>query len=336
MTHHHLAVRTLIIGVIVPLVVTIVAVVLMLSWLPELPNPAAVHWGPSGTPDAFGPAIQLPLVLALVALPFSSIIGGVLVLSASRRPLTAMGKFMVVLSLGLAVMLSIALSATEYGQRGLSHAAAAPNPAPGFGLGVAVAAVLAVAAWFVLPKAASMRRGDGMPRVQPLPLAEGERATWLRTATAPPAFTLIFIGIAVVLFGASGLSIALSGGTLWPLTFLPLVVLLSIIGTFNWTIRVDARGLYLRGVLGLPVIRVPLSDIASADVATIDPFGQFGGWGIRYGFGGRVGIILRSGEALEVIRKSGRSIVITVDDAESAAALLGGLIAREAMSPAKP
>jgi hypothetical protein len=89
-------------------------------------------------------------------------------------------------------------------------------------------------------------------------------------------------------------------------------------------------------VLGLPVIRVPLSDIASADVATIDPFGQFGGWGIRYGFGGRVGIILRSGEALEVIRKSGRSIVITVDDAESAAALLGGLIAREAMSPAKP
>ncbi|MCU1471153.1 MAG: hypothetical protein JWQ39_2302 [Glaciihabitans sp.] len=336
MNNHHLAVRALMIGVIIPLLVTTAAVALMLSWLHELPDPAAVHWGLNGRPDAFGPAIQLPLVLALVALPFSSVIGGVLVLSASRRPLTAIGKFMVVLSLGLAVMLSVALTATVYGQRGLTNAADAPNPAPAFGLGVAIALVLAVAAWFVLPKAASIRRGNGIPKVQPLSLALGERATWLRTAAAPAAFTWLFVGITVLLFGASGLSIAVSGGSLWPLTFLPVVVLLAILGSFTWTIRVDAHGLYLRGILGLPVIRVPLADIASADVVTVDPFGQFGGWGIRFGFGGRLGIILRSGEALQVIRKSGRSIVITVDDAQSAAALLGGLIAREAVSPVKP
>ena len=55
---------------------------------------------------------------------------------------------------------------------------------------------------------------------------------------------------------------------------------------------------------------------------------EFGGWGYRVGRGGRVGVVLRTGEALQVQRTGGRAFVVTVDDAATGAALLNTLAAR--------
>ncbi|MFL1430121.1 MULTISPECIES: hypothetical protein [unclassified Nocardiopsis] len=44
--------------------------------------------------------------------------------------------------------------------------------------------------------------------------------------------------------------------------------------------------------------------------------------------GGRVGLVLRRGEALMVERSGGRSFVVTVDDAATAAALLNTMAER--------
>ena len=58
------------VAIVVPLVLTMVAVVLQLVWLPTLPDPAAVHWGLSGGPDGYGPAWTFPVItLVMAAIP---------------------------------------------------------------------------------------------------------------------------------------------------------------------------------------------------------------------------------------------------------------------------
>jgi len=59
----------------------------------------------------------------------------------------------------------------------------------------------------------------------------------------------------------------------------------------------------------------------------VDPMGQFGGWGLRWGPAG-FGVVLRTGEGIEVRRRSGKTLTVTVDDAATGAALLNALVAR--------
>jgi hypothetical protein len=84
----------------------------------------------------------------------------------------------------------------------------------------------------------------------------------------------------------------------------------------------------VRSSLGRPRIVVPLDEVVRAEVVEVSPVAEFGGWGYRVGRAGRVGIVLRSGQALQVERTGGRSLVVTVDDADTAAALLNTLAAR--------
>lgn len=92
-------------------------------------------------------------------------------------------------------------------------------------------------------------------------------------------------------------------------------------------VTVDARGLTLSGLLGVPRYRVPLGRIAAADVVEVAPL-AFGGWGLRLSRRGEVGVILRAGPGLRVDRIAGRPLVITVDDAATGAGLLRALLAQ--------
>jgi hypothetical protein len=113
---------------------------------------------------------------------------------------------------------------------------------------------------------------------------------------------------------------------------IPLVVLVFVLGNFAWTVRVDARGVRVRSVLGFPTIAIPLDQVTSADVIEVQALAQYGGWGIRWALNRRIGVIVRSGEALEVHRAKGLDLVVTVSDAATAAALLNGLVKRNAAS----
>jgi hypothetical protein len=103
-----------------------------------------------------------------------------------------------------------------------------------------------------------------------------------------------------------------------------------VLGTASWPVRVDEAGLTVRSALGWPQFVVTAADVESAAVAQVTPLGEFGGYGLRYAPNGRVGIITRRGEALDVKRRNGRSLVVTVDDAGTAAGLLTTLSARVA------
>jgi hypothetical protein len=91
---------------------------------------------------------------------------------------------------------------------------------------------------------------------------------------------------------------------------------------------VDRRGLTVRGPLGLPSYTVPLDEVAAVEVVRVSALGDYGGWGWRIGRRGAPGVVLRSGEALQVTRGDGRRFVVTVDGAAEAAALLAALTDR--------
>jgi hypothetical protein len=96
--------------------------------------------------------------------------------------------------------------------------------------------------------------------------------------------------------------------------------------TSHFAVTAGPRGFLARSAIGWPQLSVPASDIARAGVVQVDPLSDFGGWGIRWVVGpagkGRWAIVVRSGDALEVVRRDGRSVVVTVDDAETAASVL--------------
>ena len=160
----------------------------------------------------------------------------------------------------------------------------------------------------------------------------------------------VTIGVALATLGAGGLAavarygvtvlfaISISGvvtssgptsGLVWLLATAALT-LLVLIASFWWRVRLTGAGLRVSSVLGLPRFFVPTGDVVEARVVEVAALAQYGGWGLRGGHGRRTGVILRSGEALEVQRRSGRTLVVTVGDASTAAALLNGLVERDA------
>jgi hypothetical protein len=109
-----------------------------------------------------------------------------------------------------------------------------------------------------------------------------------------------------------------------------------LIGLLSFVVvQVDERGVTVRSPLGWPRTRVPLDEIVRADVTPVKPLRDFGGWGWRVGRGGRVGIVLRAGEALLVERTGDRSLVVTVDGAPTAAGLVNALADRS-RGPGRP
>ncbi len=96
--------------------------------------------------------------------------------------------------------------------------------------------------------------------------------------------------------------------------------------TFAFRVRIGARRTARAVAGGLARrSRSRPADIASVRAIDVDPFAEFGGWGLRYGLDGRYGVVLRRGEALEVTRVGGRRFVVTVDDAQTAAAALAAV-----------
>ena len=114
----------------------------------------------------------------------------------------------------------------------------------------------------------------------------------------------------------------------WLTTVVAVVLAVVVMSMSRFSVVVDRRGLVVRGVLGVPRVVVPLDEVVRAGAVQISPFADFGGWGYRVGRAGRIGVVVRTGEAIEVERTGGRSFVVTVDDAATAAALLNTLAAR--------
>ncbi len=319
--------RIALVAVIIPFALAVSGVGLQLAWLPELPETVATHWGFSGDPDSFGPAWTMPLLLGVVGVVFPTMFG--LILARTVRPAgpTATQKLLAVASLFSVTLVTIIVTTSVAIQRGLEVGESTPTIVPTLLIALAISFALAAAAWFFLPRAVSgaSLRADTTP---PVPVAPGEHVVWVGHARFSTWVIILLSGVTAVVTAVVVFVIALRGA--WPLAIVPVVLALSVLGTASWWVRVDQDGLTVRPTLGWPLYRIALADVASAATTTVVPLGEFGGYGLRWGLGRRMGVVTRGGEALEVQRRDGRALVVTVDDAATAAGLLTALAARSA------
>jgi len=313
--------RIVLVGGILPIVTTIATALVTLTWLPELPDPVATHWG-AGAPDGYGPAAFMIAMPAVMSIAFAIFAVASSWKVAGDGRLLAGQKLVVVTSLWLSVLLNVIMAGSLHIQRGLADATLAPDVSPWTFGGIALGTVLAAAAWFALP---AVMRVPLASKAEPLPIADTERVAWSRTITiAPVAWWVIGVGLTAVL---AALTVTIIADTAWIFALGALVVLaLFVAGTVAWRVTVDRRGLRVRSALGWPSILIPADDIASVRAVRVEVIREFGGWGYRWDGADRSGVVVRSGDAIEVERTNGKRFVVTVPDAATAASVLSAHI----------
>ena len=153
---------------------------------------------------------------------------------------------------------------------------------------------------------------------------------------APKAIKYIFIGViifqAAVMLGVSWLMHVSSDGK-EPLEFLPgtigggvtLVIMIAMWQT-RLKIWIDDKGLRLR----MPPFHlfsertIRWNEVESVTIRKVSPFGEFGGWGIRWNLGKKMGYVWNGKQGIEVRLTNGKSVVVTVMDLQGARQALEG------------
>jgi len=316
-------VRIVIIGALVPLLVAGIGIAVILSWS-DLPDPIAVHWGVSNEPNGFGSVIEGIALVAGITVLFALIATiAVVPMKAGGAP-NYVPRLLLATSVWLSVFLTVGIGGTVAMQRGIMDATAAGSPVIPMLTGFLVALPAGVLAWLVTPRPAVIASSSNPAPA--LDLGSDERVLWTRSAGPAPVVAIVVLAIALVIIAAAAFAGLTDGIGL--IVLIPGVIVLLSLTSLFWRVRVDASGFVARSLLGVPRFRYALAEIAEARAPIVVPLADFAGWGIRFGSGGRVGVVLRSGAALEIERTDGRVFVITVDDASTAAALLNGLAAR--------
>lgn len=301
------------------LLVLLVAAAIAWSWRGELPDPVASHWGVGGQPDGFSSLAEVMGVLLGLGGPLV-LIFGVVTWALGHSAVTR--RIGVAVTVWLSLFLALVVAGSLFIQRGLSDAREATSINAVLLVGLLVPIGPAILAAIAVP-------GDvRQPTTAPVPadaprvkLVDGERAVWIaRTSTAVAfyiAVPVLLVGVAVGVWTQA-----------WAFLVVDALVIATLVILTTFVVRVDRTGLTVRSSVGWPRYRVPLDEVVRAGVTQVSPIKDFGGWGWRVGRDGRVGVVLRKGEALLVERTGGRSIVVTVDEPAKGAGLLNALADR--------
>jgi hypothetical protein len=305
------------VGLVAPVLIAFAGVALLLAWLPDLPERITTHWGPSG-PDGFAaPILLVWMQLALgLTLPLLMTVPVLFMMRGAWGPVC---RFLAAMSLGTAALIAVAFVGSAAMQR--------ESVDVGFGIGAVIAAafaimvVLGAIGWSLQPKTTTMRPSelDATGRLQ---LADGERAAWFGTAAMGSPGVIALLGALLVMIATTVWTMALDSGAGWLLALVTLLLVALVAVTLVFRVRVNAAGLRVRSVLGWPRWNIAASEITDVKVVQVNPMAEFGGWGLRIAVDGRMGVVLRTGEALQVTRTSGRVFVVTIDDARTAASVL--------------
>ncbi|MCP3801010.1 hypothetical protein NLX83_17230 [Allokutzneria sp. A3M-2-11 16] len=300
-----------------PVLVLGAALLTFHSLAERLPDPLAAHVGPSGRTDSY---LSGPQLLSVFSFPLSAIsllcLGMFVV--ARRNPHAQ--RFLVMTSFAVGGLHAAIFAVVMTANLDVADARTVvfgwwTLPLPLLAAVLSGALGYALAGKVVLPK-----RDDPLPADAPrLELAEGERVSWSHTMTS----RLPLVGATVMVVAALALGFTVS----WHAAIIIVPALLLVL-TASVRITVDGNGLSVRSaLLRRPRKQIALEQIKLVRVRTVDPFRDFGGWGYRHR-GGASGVVLRAGDALVVELDNDIDFVVTVDDADTAAALLNSLAER--------
>ncbi|MBX3311725.1 MAG: DUF1648 domain-containing protein [Microbacteriaceae bacterium] len=317
---------------IIPVLISALSVAifafLIYGWLPQLPEKIATHWGIDGRPNDFQSPWFLVLLVSILILVFV-IIGLVVSFGGIKRdiffkPFVWTNAFVI----GMSIWLSISMAGSVYVQLDRDPSSVwVTETLPWMGYGAVAGLVLALIYGF-----ATVRFTDEYtraPSTSPLlPIAENAHGFWV-TRLSAPAFFRWFIYLTLLAIFVLALFLLWE---VWVSIVLLVTGLVVVAGalTLSWSIVISEKGFTAISSLGVWRINIPIEKIVSASVADIEPFTDFGGYGLRLNpTMSMFGIVLRKGDALIIERSDKkRSFVVTVDDAETGAGLLNAYVAR--------
>lgn len=277
----------------------------------DLPVRTATHYGLDGVPDD---SMATPVALTFfglfaVGLPLLLLV----VFASGQWWRGASAKVVSGIVSGLAVFLVALFGGLLWTQRGLTVAAEA-RLSPWVALGALGAGLLVgLAVALLLPPTLPQPEPVG---ASPMVIPPTDSVSWFGHARSTDAVLWSLLAGALVVVVAA----LLTG--LWWLWLIVLLLALLVPATTSFRVRIDRTGLAWRSALGVPRGQLPVADVTGVSVVEVRA-GDFGGYGIR-SVPGATGVITRPGPAL-VVHRGDRRLVITVDDAATAASVLEGL-----------
>lgn len=303
----------------------VAAVLIVLTWAPQMPDPVAVHWGVSGQPDRF--ERFMPSLIGLAAVPIV-LVAMALGLAFKVRKRGGAARPLVALALYFSGFGSALLLYTFGVQKGLSNAADA-DISGGVIVAVVLAPVLLSAAVMAIMRPAPVATPEeGPPSDLPtVALVDGTVPVWSGRTTSATWL--------VVLAGLLGLVPILIFAMLMKSVWLGLAAVLFIIfvyGMLAFNVTADGQGLTVASQIGWPRKSIPADKIVSASVVEVHPFKEFGGWGWRMSLTGKTGVVMKKGPGISVDYGEEDTLVITLDEgAQSAAATVNtaAVVARD-------
>ncbi|MBP6685172.1 MAG: DUF1648 domain-containing protein, partial [Leucobacter sp.] len=183
-------------GTALPLLIVLASAVLQLAWLPRMPNPAAVHWGPSGMPDGFGSPWQnlglfVGVNVVLLALPLLGRFQASRASTELPKATWASGsRFLPAFVLGMTVSLQTQGIGSSIVQLDAADARETGSTLWVLIGGFAGGAIVGVIAYLLQPKL-QLDPETGEPPADPLPLTGAERAVWVGDVT--PSRTMSWV-----------------------------------------------------------------------------------------------------------------------------------------------
>lgn len=311
------------VGIVLPVLATIASICVQVAQLPELPDRIAMHWNSFGEPDQWTAPWVAPVLTATLGLGVPALLTIPVIVLHRSGMRSVPRRLAATVSAATTTAVAYLTAATLVSQ---TDDGTAPV---GSLLGIAAAVFVSVglAAWAVLPPDAERAAGS----TAPLAVTPDERVGWLSTEVIDRRLAAL-----IVVCAATPLAVLMVAGVrdpaaslLTPSVVALIAVLLVAATATGYHVRIDQRGLTVRSILGFPRFRVASSDVASVDAMPVSAVGEFGGYGIRLRKGA-LGVILRNGPAMEVTRRNGRRFVVSIRNAETAAAVLATVADRAA------
>lgn len=293
--------RVLFVGFLVPIGVTSAA------W-------AYAHHVVSRLPgDVLGPSDALAITMFMVM--------GMLVvmtlLTVAHRSNESVRRGSVAASWGWAAMWGA--SAVEWAHLGGEQLQSSPVPVGFSPLGVVAWVIGLAAGWWAAGRDASLPSMKPLPEDVPrLDVGGATRLAWFGDVRASGAHIGWEIGRIVLVVGL--LAFGASDGQRLLAPMLAVVWVGSFFVGFRYRLRITGAGMSVTSWLRWPSYGLPISDIESASVAE--------GNRLDSEWEGHSTFLLRNGPALWVRASGGRTVVLSVDDPEEAAATLNTIIAR--------
>ncbi|NUP28471.1 MAG: hypothetical protein HOQ36_03000 [Nocardia sp.] len=305
-----------------PILSAVPNIVLLAAAADRLPDPLATHFTPDGA-DGFTGRVATMFVSAGIGAGLAIVFTAILLIGTRRGAVLRRAdsaadpiRLLVGTSWGVGVFVGVIILAGTIANLDTPDPAQVTLSGWAFAIAATAGLVLGAAGWIVAPPSPV---GAAPAPAEPLTIGRTEKVSWSRRTASPWMLTA---GVVAIVMGGVlgfvaqpliGVLLAVTGALLAHLALLRVVV--------------DQRGLTVgTGPLGWPRWRLRPEDIADVSADDISPL-RYGGYGIRL-IPGATAVVLRGGPGIVVTRRSGRQFVVSVDDAETGAGVLAGVVAR--------